>query len=118
MIGWAKKLSADCCRRAWITAGEQGIALLAKTDVFAAHLTSQPIVAVDDHAAVERQIGTQAQEHRPEVGVQEIEVVLIDEPLAEFQVVTTAFGRIADGDAGSLSALENDSKIPRFFSFS
>jgi hypothetical protein len=33
---------------------------------------------------------------------------LIDEPMAEFQVVTAALGRIAHGDAGPLSALEDD----------
>src|SRR5262249_12654912 len=104
-----RKAIGQLLQTGWITAAQKGIAVLAETDVFAAHLTSQPIVAVDDHAAVERQIGTQAQEHRPEVGIQEIEVVLIDEPLAEFQVVTAALGRIADGDAGPLSALEDDS---------
>jgi hypothetical protein len=36
----------------------------------------------------------------PEVGVQEIEVVLIDEPMAEFQVVTAA---LAEQEASSSS---------------
>src|SRR5438128_2142083 len=82
--------------------------MLAETDVFTLHLTSQPIMAVDDHASVKRQIGTQAQEHRAEVGVLKIEVVLIDETMAEFQVVTTALGRIADGYAGAFPTLEDD----------
>jgi hypothetical protein len=57
---------------------------------------------------VEREVRTDAHEQPTAVPVAEVEVVLPDKPGADLDMIAAVGGRVADGHAGALAALEDD----------
>src|SRR5512135_2838461 len=89
-----------------VGAGPEGVGALTKGDALLAQPARQPLMAVETDAGAEREVRTDPQEHPAEIPVLEVEVVLLDEPVEEFDVV--ALTGEADGHAGVLAALEDD----------
>jgi hypothetical protein len=83
----------------------EGIAALLKADPFFTQPTRQPFMAVDADAAVEGKVRTDANEHPAEVAILEVEVVLPNEAIEQFDVVAL-LGK-TDCDACVLTALED-----------
>src|SRR5262249_10143401 len=102
------RLSAKLLEAFRITTLDKGVGGLPEEDAFMLELAREPFMLVDTHACVEREVGTDAQEHAAPFRVAQIEVVQPHEPGADLDAVAARRSRIADGASGGLAALEDD----------
>src|SRR5262249_37329993 len=87
-------------------AGAEGVGALVEGDALHTEPAGQPLVTVEADSGVEGGVRADAHEHPPEVPVLDVEVVQLDEPAEQLDLVALAWE--ADGDAGVLAALEDD----------
>src|SRR5262249_27084200 len=91
-----------------LSALDEGVGRLTEADVFARELARQVFVLVNTDPRIEGEVRADAQEHASPVPVTQIEVVLPHEPGADLDAIATARRRIADGNSGVLTTLQDD----------
>src|SRR5437870_929857 len=91
---------------------DKGIATLSESNFLLGQLPCQPFMPVDAQATIVGKVRTDAEESAAELGIVEIEVILVDETVLEVDMWLD-FRLLSDGDACAFAALENDANAER-----
>jgi hypothetical protein len=74
-----------------------------------AHAIGEPVMLIQTHACGERKIGADANEHAPPMGIVEIDAVLVDPALFDFEMPAVILGvSVGNQDAGGFPCFQND----------
>src|SRR5262252_1014215 len=90
-----------------MTASEEGIGTLFKSDPFGTHALSQPVVLIETNARREGQIGADAHEHPTPVLVVNVKAILHDPTLRQLEV-PAVLGSDGNHDPSRFPGFEND----------